>query len=179
VDAITRKPGKTLDQARAEIVAAMTLEKRRAALTDMSAKIEQQFENGTSLADVAKSMGLTVQTTAPLLATGQVFGKPAEKAPADVAPLLAAVFSMEREGEPQISEVPGSTKFALFDVGEITEAAPRRWRRSRTWSRDYAADQGSAQAKIASDKIMAALAKGTSLADALKTLGVALPARRP
>jgi peptidyl-prolyl cis-trans isomerase D len=135
VDAITRKPGKTLDQARAEIVAAMTLEKRRAALTDMSAKIEQQFENGTSLADVAKSMGLTVQTTAPLLATGQVFGKPAEKAPADVAPLLAAVFSMEREGEPQISEVPGSTKFALFDVGEITEAAPRRWRRSRTWSR--------------------------------------------
>lgn len=177
VDAITRKPGKTLDQARAEIVAAMTLEKRRAALTDMSAKIEQQFENGTSLADVAKSMGLTVQTTAPLLATGQVFGKPAEKAPADVAPLLPAAFSMEREGEPQISEVPGSTKFALFDVGEITEAAPAPLAQIKdVVARDYAADQGSAQAKIASDKIMAALAKGTSLAEALKTLGVALPA---
>lgn len=180
IDAINRKPGKTLDQARAEIVAALTTEKRHAALTDLSAKIEQQFEGGTGLADVAQSLGLTVVTTAPLQADGTVFGKPAEKAPADIAPALAAAFGMEREGAPQLAEVQPGVKFAIFDVSAITAAAPAPLAEIKdVVARDFAMNAGFAQAKAAADKVLAAVAKGTPLADAVKALGIATPPVQP
>ena len=90
VDKVTRIPGKTLDQARPAIVAEISAEKRRAALTDLSAKAEEQFENGVSLADVAKSLNLTVATTEPLTSDGSVFGKPGAKAPTPVLALVQA-----------------------------------------------------------------------------------------
>lgn len=177
VDAINRKPGKTLDQARPEIVTALTAEKRHAALTDVSAKIEQQFESGTGLADVAKSLGLTLITTAPLQADGAVFGKPEEKAPAELAPVLATAFGMEREGMPQLAEVQAGTKFAIFDVSAIAPAAAAPLAEIKDIvARDFAMNSGSAQAKAAADKVLAAVAKGTPLADAIKALGLAIPA---
>lgn len=180
VDAINRKPGKTLDQAKPEILAALTTEKRHAALTDVSAKIEQQFESGTGLADVARSLGLTVVTTAPLQADGTVFGKPDEKAPADIAPALAAAFGMEREGAPQLAEVQAGSKFAIFDVSAITAAAPAPLAEIKdVVTRDFAMNSGFAQAKAAADKVLAAIAKGTPLADAIKALGITAPPVQP
>ena len=124
VDDVKKKQGKTLDQARPEIVAALTADKRKAALTDLATRIGEKVENGTSLPDVAKTYGLTVITTDPLLADGTVAGKPDTKAPADVQPLLQTAFSMEREGQPQIAGLPGGARAAVFDVGSIIPAAP-------------------------------------------------------
>ena len=180
IDAITRKPGKTVDQARAEIVTALTAEKRRAALTDLTAKIEEQFEKGTGLADAAKSLGVTLVTSDPVQADGNVAGKPGVKAPAEIAPLLQTAYSMEHEGEPQVTEVPGTGKFAMFEVAQITAAAPAPLAQIKDQvARDYATDKGFGAAKAAADKVMAALAKGTSLADALKALGVTIPPVEP
>ncbi len=176
VDAITRNPGKTLDQARAEIVTALTAEKRRTALADVSTKAEEQFENGTGLADVAKSLGLTIVTSEPLLADGSVFGKAGEKAPADLAPVLQAAFAMEREGEAQVAEVQSGTKFAIFDVARLTPAAPAPLAEIRQQVQlDYGMAQGANGARAAADKVMAALGKKVPLADAIKLAGAALP----
>lgn len=180
VDAVKRNPGKTLDQARAELMAMLTLEKRRAALSDLAAQVEQEVDGGTGLADIAKTLGLTLSTTQPLLADGSVFGKPAEKAPADVAPLIQAAFAMEREGEPQLAELKPGEVFAVFDVGQLTASTPAPLDRIRdVVMRDWGLDQGSAKAKAAADKILAALNKGTPLADAIKVAGVPLPAPQP
>ncbi|MCW1384388.1 SurA N-terminal domain-containing protein [Novosphingobium sp. KCTC 2891] len=180
VDAITRKPGKTLDQARPELVAALTAEKRKTALGDVSAKIEQQFESGTGLADAVKSLGLAVQTSEPLQADGTIFGKPGVKPIPEVAGLVQTAFAMEREGQPQLAEAQQGTRFVIFDVARIEPAAPAPLAQIRERvQRDWAIDAGTAKAKAASDGILAALKKDTSLADALKATGAALPAPNP
>lgn len=176
VDAINRNPGKTLDQARPEIVTALTLEKRRAALSDLAAQVEQEIDGGTGLADIGKTLNLTVATTPALTADGQVYGKQGEKVAADLAPLVQAAFAMEREGEAQLAEITPGEKFAIFDVGQLTAATPAPLDQIKgIVARDWAVDQGSAKAKAAADKILAALNKGTPMAEALKLAGVALP----
>lgn len=180
VDAVKRNAGKTLEQARPEIIAALTLEKRRAALSDLAAQVEQEIDNGTGLADIAKTLSLTVSTTAPLTANGSVFGKQDEKVSADIAPLVQAAFSMEREGEAQLAEIKPGEKFAVYDVGQLVAATPAPLDQIKSVvARDWAVQQGAAKAKAASDKILAALNKGTPLAEALKLAGAALPAPQP
>lgn len=177
VDAITRNAGKTLDQARPELVAALSAEKRRAALSDVSARAEEQFEKGTGLADVAKSLGLTVITSDPVQADGSIFGKPGQKAPAELGAVIQAAYAMEREGEAQVAEVQAGTKFAIFDVAQITAAAPAPLAAIRQQVQlDYGMAQGATGARAAAEKIMAALGRKVPLADAIKSVGTALPA---
>lgn len=180
VDAIAHKPGKTLDQARPELVAELGTEKRHAALLDLSSRLEEQFENHTGLADVAKAQGVTLATTPALTADGSVFGQPGQKAPADVAALLQGAFAMDHEGEGQVTPLADGKRIAIFDVGQITPASPAPLDQIKDQvARDYATEQGVAKAKDASTKVLAAMAKGASLADALKSLGVTLPPSQP
>lgn len=177
LDGVTEVPGKSLDQARAEIVAAITAEKRKAALADLSAKFDDAFGSGTGLADVAKSAGLTVITTDPLEANGTVPGRPDIKPNADVTPLLPAAFGMEREGQPQVAEIKAGERYVMFDVGQITPAAPPPLAEVKDKVvADLQTSRGYGAAKAATDKLMAALAKKVPLAEAIKTLGVAVPA---
>jgi len=176
VDAVTKKPGKTLDQARPEIIAALTAEKHKAALTDLATQIGEKVEGGTSLPDVAKTWGLTVVTTDAVQADGTVPGKPEAKVSPDVQPLLQTAFGMEREGQPQIAALPGGARFAVYDVGTITPAAPAalgdiKPQVAADWTRQHGAEAAAA----AADKVLAALGKKTSIGDAAKALGVALP----
>lgn len=177
VDEVIQIAGKSLDQARGEIAAALTAEKRKAALVDLSAQFDEAFSDGKGLADTAKGQGLTLITTDPLQADGTVPSRPDIKPNADVAPLIQAAFAMEREGQPQVTELQAGARYAVFDVGQITPAAPPPLTEVRekvladlTMSRGYGA------AKAAADKLLAALARKTALADAVKGLGAALPA---
>ncbi|GEO00749.1 rotamase [Novosphingobium sediminis] len=176
LDGVTAVPGKSLDQARAEIVTAISAEKRKIALADLSAKFDDAFGSGTGLADVAKSAGLTVITTDPLEANGTVPGRPDIKPNADVTPLLQAAFGMEREGQPQVAELKAGERYVIFDIGQITPAAPPPLAEVKDKvAADLQTSRGYGAAKAATDKVMAALARKVPLAEALKTLGVALP----
>ena len=172
VDAIKAKPGKTLDQARAEIAADLSAQKKRAALSDFSAKIEDEFDNGGSLADVVKELSLTIKESAPLTADGKVYGSPTETAPAELARVVPTAFSMEHEGQPQVAEVvPGKT-FVVFDVGKIVHSAPAAIAEIRPQVvADYMLDKGSAAAKAAAEKVLAAVRKGGNISAAIAALG--------
>lgn len=173
VDAIEQKPGKTLDQARGEITAAIAADKQHAALVDFSAKVEDEFDNGSSLGDVAKELGLTIQQTDPLTADGRVYVKDAP-APAELARVLATAFSMEREGQPQLAEIEAGKQFIVFDVSQITPsaAAPITEIRSQVTA-DLMLQKGSAAAKAAAEKVQAQAKKNSDLAAAMRALGVA------
>jgi peptidyl-prolyl cis-trans isomerase D len=180
VDTVTKKAGKTLDQARPEIIAALTAEKHKAALTDLATRIGEKVEGGTSLPDVAKTYGLTVITSDPLQADGSVPGKPGTKAPDDLQPLLQTAFAMEHEGQPQIAGLPGGLRAAVYDVGTITPAAPAPLAEIKPQvAADWARQKGSDAARAAADKVLAALGKNTPLGDAAKSLGVPLPPASP
>ena len=177
LDAVQKNPGKTLDQARGEITAALSADKRHLALTAQANSVADRLEKGTGLTDVAKSLGATVTTTEPLLASGVPFGKAGAKPDPATAPLLQTAFGMEREGQPQVAELQKGKSVAVYDVGQITKAAPAPFAAVReAVLRDYRTEQGWSAARAAADKLMAAAAKGTPAADAMKTLGVALPA---
>ena len=177
LDAVQKNPGKTLDQARGEITAALSADKRHLALTAQANSVADRLEKGTGLADVAKSLGATVATTEPLLASGAPFGKAGAKPDPAITPLLQTAFGMEREGQPQVAELQKGKSVAVYDIGQITKAAPAPFAVVReAVLRDYRTEQGWSAARAAADKLMAAAAKGTPAADAMKTLGVALPA---
>ena len=96
VDAVTKKPGKTIDQARTEIVSALSTERHKTALTDLATRIGEKVEGGTSLADVAKTYGLTVQTTDPIIADGSEPGKPEAKLPPVILKILRIPGGLSR-----------------------------------------------------------------------------------
>lgn len=176
VDAVDAKPARTLDQAHGELTVQLTEAKRRQALSDFSAKIEEQFDNGSGLPDVAKELSLTPTVTEPLTADGKVFGKPGQAAPAELAKVVQAAFAMERQNQPQLAEIDPGKKFVVFDVTQITPAAPAPLAEIKpVVIAQLQLQKGQVAAKAAADRVLAATKKGTDLAAAVAQLGVAVP----
>lgn len=176
VDAVEAKPGRTLDQVRGELVAALAVEKRRAALTDFSARIEEEFDNGGTLADVAKELGLTLSQTQPLTADGAVYGKPNERAPDVLVRIIQTAFAMDSEGQAQLAEIEAGKTFLVFDVNSIAASAPAPLAEIKAGvAADVALQKGSVAARAAAEKVLAAARKGTDLGAAMAAIGVAMP----
>lgn len=173
VDGVQRNAGKTLAQATPEITQALTIENRARALADLSADVEQQLDEGATLPEVAQKLGLTVQTTAPMLATGQGYdgGAPA---PPELKPALATAFQME-ESAPQVAQVEGD-HFLIFEVTQITPSAVAPLAEIRAdvvgaWR----LAEGAKVARAAADRVLAKLARGVPLATAVAAEKPGLP----
>jgi peptidyl-prolyl cis-trans isomerase D len=174
VDGITRTASRGLAEAKAELTAELVAKKRRDALIDVTARIEEELEGGSNLGDIAKQMGLTVSSTQPLLANGRVFGNPTATAPAELARVLQVAFLMESENQPQLAEIDPGKRFIVFDVADITPSAPPPLAQIKARvASDWARAQGAIRARAAAEKAIAALAKGGSLSDALRSAGAA------
>jgi peptidyl-prolyl cis-trans isomerase D len=176
VDAVEQRAGKTIDQARSELTAQLTEVKRRAALSDLSAKIEDAFDSGSNLADEAKGLGLTLAQTPALTADGAVYANPAERAPPVLARVLQTAFAMERENEPQLAEVDPGKVFVIYDVTDIAASAPAPLAEIKADVTDvWKLAQGYAAAKAAAETVRAAVSKGTPLPAAMASLKRPLP----
>ena len=121
VDKIERTPARSLDQVRSEIAEQLAVEKRSAAIADLTAEIEGEIDSGTALSEVAKAYNLKVETTPPLLADGSAFQRPDVQIVPQLRPVLATAFQME-ESEPQLAPVPGN-QYVIFEVARVEEAA--------------------------------------------------------
>lgn len=174
VDEVARQPARTIAQVRDEIATALTTEQRREALNEATARIDEEFSDGKSLADVARELGLTLSTTRPLIATGQVYGAQ-ETGPEQLAPLLPTIFEME-ESEPQLAETVPGEQFVVFDVSQVTRsaAAPLAQIRDRVIT-DWRQDEGMKRASAASARVLERVAAGRSLREAIAAETVALP----
>lgn len=166
IDKIERIPARSLAEVRGTIADQLATEKRAAAIADLLSEIEAEIDSGTALAEVAKAYGLTVETTPPLLANGQAFGRPEMQIVPQLVPVLATAFQME-ESEPQLAPVPGQ-QFVIFEVArteeaaapplaEVKEQAEAAWRRA----------QGAKLARAAADRIVGKVRGQTELAAAL------------
>ncbi|MCP9223300.1 SurA N-terminal domain-containing protein [Erythrobacter sp. LQ02-29] len=176
VDSVEQKGGRSLAQMRDQIADAIRAEKKRAALGDLAASIEDRFSDGESLADVAKSLGAQVQATRPITGSGQVYGAaPNETAPEVLAPALQTAFQMQ-EGQPQLAEVRPGEEFLLFEAGAITPSASAPLKEIRD---DVVADwrmaEGAAGARKASERVLARMKKGQSLQQAMAAENKRLP----
>ena len=173
VDQVDNRAGKTLDQAKGEIAAELTALKKRAALSDFTAKVEDGFDKGGSLGDVAKELKVTPKLVGPVTADGKLYGAQGS-VPTELARVVPAAFSMEREGQPQVAEVVAGKQFVVFDVSAIvpSAAAPIAEIRPQVMA-DLMLSRGSTAAKDAASRLQAEIRKGTDPAAALTRLGVA------
>ncbi len=180
IDGIDKRAARTLDQVRGELTALLAVEKRRTALNDLSARIEDEFTTGGNIVDAAKELGLTLQVTPALTADGQVYGQPGKTAPPLLAKVMQTAFSMEREGQPQLAEIEPGKAFLVFDVTAITPSAAGPLGEIRgDVTAALAQERGALAAKAAGDKVVALTKRGTDLAPAIASLGLPLPPPQP
>ncbi|MGB3738845.1 MAG: SurA N-terminal domain-containing protein [Pontixanthobacter sp.] len=173
IDGVERIPGRSLQQASADIAATLTEERRRAARSDLAERIEGQVESGASLREIADELRIRPKLTKPVTGAGQIYGEEGRVDDA-LAPALQSAFQMEEEN-PQLAEIDPGKTFLIYEVTQITPAAAAplgeiRDRVIAAWKRS----QGSQIAKKASARVMARVAKGASLAAALDAEKVAL-----
>ncbi len=90
-------------------------------MSETIASAEDRMERGESLADVARSLGLTLQRSPALTADGRFFDDSFMAERSD-QPLLSRVFATEEADGPQVAEL-GQGRFALFEVTEVIAPA--------------------------------------------------------
>ena len=175
VDSVDKTAGRNLDQARSEILTTLREEKRRTALADLSASIEERLEEGESLVDVAKELGIELQTTRPITGNGLVYGSQNETAPEILGPVLQTAFQME-EGEPQLAEVARGETFMIFEASDITPsaAAPLKEIRQQVVA-GWRLAEGSKAARAAADRILKRMQAGSTIAQATAAEKIKLP----
>ena len=176
VDGIERRAERSLDAVRGELTAQLVTEKRRNALNDLSAKLEEEFEGGANLGEVAKELGITLSQSPALTADGQVYQQPGNAAPPVLAKLMQTAFAMEGEGQPQLAEVVAGKTFVIFDVSQITPsaAAPLGEIKGDVLAM-FQQERGATAAKAAADKVLAQAKRGTDLGAAVSGLGAGVP----
>lgn len=180
VESINRSSGRSLDQARAEIAAKLTADKRKNALTDLVARIEDGVAEGQSFSEVASANRLPVLETPPLTSAGAAPSNPGYRLPAEFAQMPKFGFEIDPNDDPVVEPLPNEGGYALLAVGDVRPAAPPPFAgiRDRV-AADFAARRASDRARAAANKVMAALNKGTPFPAALRAAGTALPPPQP
>ena len=178
VDSVSTTPASSLAQATPEIREELTVEKERTAFLELGEQVEDMIADGSTFAEVAKLIGAETRRSAPLIATGQVYGED-EQAPDALLPVVETAFQME-EQEPQVAQNPQTGDFVLFDVAEITPSAipPLAEIRGRV-SADYTRSEGNKGAAAAARRIIEKVNNGGALAAAISAEKADLPPARP
>ncbi len=174
VDDIRTVPGKTLDQARAELVPQLRAEKAAQLFADFVNDIDGKLGEGATLAEVAKANELEVVETPLLTVQGRNLADPAYQPDAVVTALLKPGFAIGTGEDPQIAQVRENEEVAILLPADIVAAGPPPFAEVRpAVEAAWRLSQGAAKARAAADKIVAALAKGVSVDEAMKQAGAA------
>jgi peptidyl-prolyl cis-trans isomerase D len=180
VDAVKTQGGKSLAQARPEIAAKLTSDKRKAAIEDLVDKVQNAVDEGGNFTEAAAGSKLAVTTTPLITAAGTSRADPSYKLPADLAPALKTGFEIAPNDPPEIVSLPNNQGYALVSPAEVVAAAPAPFAsiRDRIAS-DWINGQAFQRARDAANRIAARASQGAALAQAIKESPVALPAARP
>ena len=180
VDKVEQVAGRTLAQARDEIVASLTTRKTADALADLRNTIDDGLSGSATFDEAVADAKIQAITTGPLAATGvDPLAADARPDPA-LAPLVAAAFQAQDGDAPQVVQTAPDGSFAIVAVGQVLPAAPRPLAdiRDRV-AADFAADRRRQAARGIANAVLAKVNRGTPLAQALSQSGVAVPAPRP
>ena len=170
----TRVAARNLQAASDEIRQQLQAEQRREALGALTERLENEFQEGRTLAEVAEELNLEVGETPPLLANGQVYGTQ-QTAPEELSRVVSFAFEMD-ERDPQLTEIVPGQAFLIFDVGDITPSATAPLAEIREqvvtqWRRD----RGMAAAGQAAARVLQRIEGGATLAEAVRQEEAALP----
>jgi peptidyl-prolyl cis-trans isomerase D len=176
VESVKKEGGKTLAQARSEIAAKLSADKRKQALDDLYNHVQDLIDNGSNFTEVAQQAKLPVTTTPLITAAGTSRTDPAYKFPADLAPALKTGFEILPNDPPEIPAVADG--FALVSPAQVVVAAPAPLASIKdNVAADWVNAQALQRAKAVADSIAAK--SNIPLAEAVKQAGIPLPAPQP
>lgn len=180
VDAVKTVGGKSLAQAKPEIAAKLTSDKRKAAIEDLVDKVQNAVDEGANFTEAAAGSKLAVTTTPLITAAGTSRADASYTLPSDLAPALKSGFEIAPNDPPEIVTLPNDQGYALVSPAEIVAAAPAPFAsiRDRIAS-DWINGQAFQRARDAATRIAARASQGVPLAQAIKESPVALPAAKP
>jgi peptidyl-prolyl cis-trans isomerase D len=162
--------------ARAEIAARLTEEKRKGALADLVAQVEDAVAEGSNFTEAAALAKLPVSETPLMTATGTARGNPAFRLPPDLAPALRSGFELAQDDDPVVEALVNETGYVLVAPSRIVPAAPAPLATVRAQvAEDWTNQQASDRARAAASAIAAKAARGVPLATAVAQAGASLP----
>jgi peptidyl-prolyl cis-trans isomerase D len=176
VTGITPAAPRPLASVRAELEQRLIDEKVETLMAETVNAAEERLSGGEAFADVAKSLGLAVESVPAVTADGRTFDEDLAVARAD-NPITPKVFAADEADGPQVADI-GEGRFALFEIAETIPpylVPVDRIRDDVTLA--WTMDTRQKAAKATADRIAAALGKGEALAAA--TRGLALPPPQP
>jgi peptidyl-prolyl cis-trans isomerase D len=173
VDAINQIAAKSLAQARGEIETELAKSRSEEMLTEMTAEIEDAFAGGSTITDIAKANGLSVETSPKLFANGQNPANPAYKPIPEMQVILPAAFQLETDGEAQLVELVPGEKFAMVAVADFDEAAPPPLASVRPLvQQQWALTEGAKVARATAERVRKAVDGGQTLQAALAAANI-------
>lgn len=174
VDAVNRTPGRPLEAVRGEIVTAIEQRKLADQINARLEQMEDQLAEGASFEDVARQAGLQVQTTPPMTAAGAA---PNFQLPPNLAPLAAAAFEIDPDGDPDIQVVEPDQSVALVQVANVLPPAAPPLDQIRDQVRARLVQQTAQQrARAIAEAIVNRINGGMAPAQAYAQAGMSLPA---
>jgi peptidyl-prolyl cis-trans isomerase D len=180
IDAVEQVAGRTLDQVRGEITAALTQRRTAEALATLREKLDEALVDNGTFDEVVTDAKLQAQTTPPL-APGAVDPlNPAAQPDPALVPLVTAAFALEEGDAPQLVPTGTDGSFAVVGVGRILPAAIRPLAEIRDRvATDFTDDRRRQAARRIANETLARVNRGANLAQALRTTNLSLPPVRP
>jgi peptidyl-prolyl cis-trans isomerase D len=180
IDSIKAGGGKTIEQARAEIAAKITADKRKSAIEDMVDKVQSALDGGSNFTEAVTAAKLPVTTTPLIAANGTSRADASFKLPPELTPVLQSGFQMAQNDEPEVVTLPNNAGYAVVSPAQVMPAAPAPLASIHDRvANDWVNDQAMQRARAAATQIAAKATGNVSLADAMKGAGATLPPARP
>ena len=172
IDEVRGEAGRSLADARAEIVAKLTADKRKEALLDIVTRVEESIEDGASLTEAATAAKLSLSDTPLMTAAGVSRANPDYSLPPQFASALKIGFELTADDDPVVETLPDDAGYVLLGVGRIVPAAPAPLAEIRDRvAADWVTKKASDRARAVAADIAAKVARGTPIADAARTAG--------
>jgi peptidyl-prolyl cis-trans isomerase D len=180
VESVKTEGGKSLAQARSEIADKLTADKRKAAIEDMAAKLQDAVDAGHNFTEAAAMVKAPVTTTPLINAGGAAPADPNYHLSADYAPVVKSGFDLAPSDQPEIVALASKQGYVMVSPAQVVPAAPAPLAKIHDQVvSDWTNDQARQRAAAVAVSIAAKASGGMSLAEAVKTAGIALPPVQP
>lgn len=183
LEKVTKVPGKSLDQAKPDLVKELTDQKTAIAASALRAQISDAIANNATLDEIAQKMALTLQSSPALDVQGN---DPDAKTPPPAQPdpvrlaLSAVAFQAEADDNPQLAPIDKEGGFALVKLDKIMPAAPRPLASViDEVKKNFIVDRQVQTGRTIATGVMNKVNKGVPLAKALAETGLVLDATKP
>jgi peptidyl-prolyl cis-trans isomerase D len=180
VESTKSEGGKTLEQARSEIAAKLTADKRKSAIEDLVDKVQTAVDDGANFVEAAGQAKLPVTATPLITANGASRSDASYKLPPELAPALKTGFDIAPNDPSEVVTLPNGQGYALVSPAQVVPAAPAPLASIRQQvAADWINGQATERARAVAQAIAAKTARGVSLGDAVKQSGAAIPPAQP